>query len=103
MSDVEYQSGEFIFEWDSEKSAFNFRKHGIRFEDATLVFSDENSIIYHDDLHSQDEDRWKIIGLVENVLLVVFTERGEALRIISARAATPRERREYYACATSYL
>lgn len=103
MSDVEKIIDGQLVEWDSKKSAINKQKHGISFDTAALVFDDENRIERHDDKHSQDEDRWQVIGMVNDVLFVVFTERGEALRLITARVATPKERREYYACATNYL
>ena len=61
-----------------------------------MVFADENAIVFHDDEHSDDEDRWQIIGLVEDVLLVVYTEREDRTRIISARRADKDERRIYY-------
>ncbi|MBD3878732.1 MAG: BrnT family toxin [Quinella sp. 1Q5] len=103
MSDVKkIIEGQFV-EWDNKKAAINKQKHGISFETAALVFTDENRIERRDDRHSQDEDRWQVIGMVNDVLFVVFTERGEAVRLITARAATPRERSEYYDCATNYL
>ncbi|MBR6711756.1 MAG: BrnT family toxin [Selenomonadaceae bacterium] len=92
-----------LVEWDNKKAAINKQKHGISFETAALVFTDENRIERRDDRHSQDEDRWQVIGMVNDVLFVVFTERGEAVRLITARAATPKERSEYYDCATNYL
>lgn len=85
-----------LVEWDKKKAAINKQKHGVSFEDAAFVFSDVNAVIRYDDKHSQDEDRWQIIGMVEDVLFVVYVERGEAVRLISARKATPKERGEYY-------
>lgn len=96
MSNVEKIINGQLVIWDRKKAALNLQKHGVAFEDAAMVFADDNSITRYDERHSQDEDRWQIIGLVEDVLLVVFTERGEALRLITARAATPNERSEYY-------
>ena len=84
------------FEWDDEKYKINIKKHGIYFEDAARVFLDKNSIYYYDELHSEYEDRIKIIGMVENVLTVIYTERGEVNRIISARPADKYERNDYY-------
>ena len=84
-----------FFEWDAEKNAANIRKHGIYFDDAILVFSDENYIEYYDDAHSIDEDRYNVIGMVNDILFVVYTERKRCIRIISARLATPKERRLY--------
>ena len=86
----------FEFEWDDEKYQINIKKHGIYFEDAAHVFLDKNALFYYDELHSDDEDRIKVIGMVENVLSVIYTERGEKNRIISARHATKKERNDYY-------
>ena len=85
-----------LFEWDDEKAELNWQKHHVAFEDAVLVFEDENRIEEYDDLHSDEEDRWQVIGMVNHVLFVIYTERGESLRIISAREANIRERRRYY-------
>ena len=86
------------FEWDEEKNELNKKKHdGLGFELAVRVFLDEKRIERYDASHSTlDEDRWDAIGMVEKVLFVVFTERGERTRIISARRATEEEEREYY-------
>ena len=83
------------FQWDDKKAQKNFRKHDVRFEEAALVFDDENRIEEFDNAHSGDEDRWKIIGMVHDILCVVYTERGEDIRLITARKATPKERRDY--------
>jgi hypothetical protein len=86
-----------VFEWDYEKNIKNIKKHGISFEVAKYVFNDDNYIELYDYIHSSPtEDRYIAIGEVADVLYVVFTERGENIRIISARVATPQERREYY-------
>ena len=84
------------FEWDDEKAALNFKKHGVRFETAALVFNDENRIELYDTAHSAYEDRYNTIGKVHEVLFVVYTERRSLTRIIFARIATPAERRMYY-------
>ena len=84
------------FEWDEEKNLLNQQKHGISFEVASYVFSDENYIEMYDFEHSIEEDRFIAIGLVDKVLFVVFTERKESIRLISARVATESERRLYY-------
>ena len=88
--------GETLVEWDDNKNQINIRKHGISFETAALVFADEERIEYYDRLHSQDEDRYVVLGCVQGVLYVVYTMRGEAARLISARLATPTERKIYY-------
>ena len=84
------------FEWDDEKYQLNIKKHGVYFEDAARIFFDDNAIYYFDDEYSDDEDRIKVIGMVENVLTVIYTERGEKNRIISARHADKHERNDYY-------
>ena len=86
-----------LFEWDDEKAKVNEIKHGISFSTAARVFSDENRIERLDMNHSDDEERWQVIGEVGSVLFVVYTDRGEATRLISARKATARERSIYYA------
>ncbi len=84
------------FEWDDCKNAANKTKHGISFETASKVFNDPYYIEIYDSDHSIEEDRFIAIGLVEDVLFVVFTERKDAIRLISARLATEVERRYYY-------
>ena len=96
MSDIEYQSGDLIFEWDSEKARINKRKHKVSFETAANVFFDDNRIELRDEEHSDDEDRWQVIGKVEDILFVVYTDREDRTRIISARKAKAKERRIYY-------
>ena len=87
---------ETLVEWDDNKNQVNIRKHGISFETAALVFADEERIEYYDKLHSIEEDRYIVLGCVQGILYVVYTMRGEAARIISARMANPQERRIYY-------
>lgn len=84
------------FEWDEEKNIKNQKKHKVSFETASLVFEDTNYIEMYDFVHSYDEDRFIAIGKVNDVLFVVFTERGEKIRLISARIADENERRLYY-------
>lgn len=84
------------FEWDEEKERINIRKHGISFQTAKYVFADEGCIEWYDEEHSDCEDRYKALGKVGKILLVVFTERGDSTRIISARLATAEERRRYW-------
>jgi uncharacterized DUF497 family protein len=85
-----------LVEWDDNKNQLNIRKHGISFATAALVFADEERIEYYDRLHSLEEDRYVILGCVQGILYVVYTMRGEAARLISARRATPWERKIYY-------
>ena len=84
-----------LFEWGYEKEQRNIKIHKISFETAKLVFNDNNRIELFDINHSGAEDRIITIGKVDKVLFVVYTERGEKTRIISARAATKAERRLY--------
>ena len=102
MTDTKLKFGEMIFEWDENKNKINRQKHGVDFYDAAMVFSDENRIESFDDLHSNEEERWQVIGKVKDILFVVYTEKIESVRLISARKATPRERRIYYDSAESY-
>jgi uncharacterized DUF497 family protein len=85
-----------LVEWDETKNQRNIKKHGISFQTAALVFADEERIEYFDKLHSQDEERYVILGCVQGILYVVYTMRDECARLISARMATPFERRIYY-------
>ncbi len=93
---IEFELDDLKFEWDSAKAELNFKKHKVRFETAAEVFLDENYIDDYDELHSDFEDRYKIVGLVEKVLVVIYTERRERNRIISARLADKEEEAEYY-------
>lgn len=85
-----------VFIWDEDKNSANIAKHGLSFEIASKVFDDPYYIEIYDSDHSVEEDRYIAIGFVEEVLFVVFTERREAIRLISARIATEEERRLYY-------
>ncbi len=84
------------FEWDEEKNQINIERHGIDFETAVLVFNDVQRIEIYDIEHSMNEDRYNTIGMVDDVLFVVYTERKENIRLISARVATKTERSIYY-------
>ena len=89
------------FEWDKKKEKINIKKHGVTFEQASYVFADRFSLNRFDDEHSDEEDRWVILGksLNETLLLVVHTFRDsngtEFVRIISARRATKTETKAY--------
>lgn len=85
------------FEWDPLKAAGNLAKHGIPFEEARSVFTDPLGIITSDPRHSIDELREALVGLSERgrLVVVMFTERDDIVRIISARPATRRERINY--------
>jgi uncharacterized protein len=84
------------YEWDPGKAKLNLRKHGIRFADAVAVLEDELALTVRD-LFSEQEERWITLGKdpFDRLLVVVYTWRGERIRLISARRATARERRQY--------
>jgi len=86
-----------IFEWDPQKAKSNLIKHGVSFEEASTAFQDTLSLTIDDSLHSIDEDRVVLIGMSNKnrLLVVVHTERGDNIRIISARKATKEERKNY--------
>lgn len=85
------------FEWDEEKAEINLKKHKIGFEEAKSVFGDPFSITVDDPDHSIEEQRFIDIGKSASgkLLIVVYTERRNKIRIISCRKATPAERRKY--------
>jgi len=86
-----------LFEWDKAKAAANLRKHKIGFDEAQTVFADDLSITVTDVEHSAVEERLMIIGKShrQRLIVVVYTERSRRIRLISARKATRRERRQY--------
>ena len=86
-----------IFEWDPGKAAGNMRKHKVSFHEAATVFGDKLSIAVLDPDHSQDEDRFLIVGRSDRnrLLIIAYTERQDRIRIISARELTPVERVDY--------
>jgi len=85
------------FEWDRRKALANAAKHGVTFVEAKSVFGDSLASTVDDPRHSREEIRYVAFGQSDwgNYLAVMFTERGDAIRIISARRMTARERREY--------
>ena len=88
---------ELQFEWDEKKANLNFQKHRITFEEAKTVFRDPLAYIFDDQWHSSNEQREIIIGHDQKhrLILVCFTDRKQRIRIISARLATKKERRDY--------
>ena len=101
MPDSYLRYGELSFVWDEDKNRKNIRKHGISFDIAAMVFDDDLRLEYPDSEHSQDEERYLTIGLVYDVITVVYCDRENQLtrdtdiRIISARLATKLERNAY--------
>jgi len=88
------------FEWDERKSSSNFKKHGISLEEARTAFFDEFAIVYHDPDHSDEEDRFLLLGssykLNSLVVCHCFRESESKIRIISARKADKSEQAEYW-------
>lgn len=88
------------FEWDETKSAANRKKHDVAFEEACTVFFDDNALLIGDPNHSEDEDRFFLLGLsIKLRTLVVchcYRESEEVIRIVSARKADRLERDDYY-------
>jgi uncharacterized protein len=85
------------FEWDPRKAAANAAKHGVTFEEASTAFGDPQSLTIPDPAHSATEQRCIILGRSHagRLLVVVHTERGDSLRVISARPASRKERKTY--------
>lgn len=86
-----------VFEWDSVKAWQNAAKHSVTFEEAQTVFRDPLGGIIDDPLHSTDEQRLLLIGMSDRqrLITVMFTEKGDRIRLISARQVTRVERRNY--------
>jgi uncharacterized DUF497 family protein len=90
----------FRVEWDEKKNKINFRKHGISFEEARTVFYDERAIQFFDPDHSEDEDRFILLGISFKLRILVvchcFRESDAVVRLFSARKADKEEEREYW-------
>ncbi len=88
------------FEWDRNKEKVNIKKHGVSFEEARAVFYDENAIQYYDPDHSEDEDRFILVGISFKLRVIVvchcFRKSETVVRIISARKADNYEENEYW-------
>lgn len=86
-----------MYEWDDKKNQVNIIKHNMSFDLAKLAFDDPYLIEIYDDLNSTDEHRYNVIGAIENriIAFVVATDRNGKTRIISARKASPKEKRFY--------
>ncbi len=93
---LEVRGEAFYFEWDNKKNIANEKRHHVSFQTAMLVFADIYRIERYDDAHSVDEDRFITIGMVDELLYVVYTERKDRMRLITARIATAREAKLYY-------
>ena len=86
-----------LFEWNQDKAKKNIKIHDVSFEEASTAFKDSLSLTIYDPLHSDKEDRFILIGnsIKNSLLVIVHTERGDKIRIISARKATTKERKHY--------
>jgi len=85
-----------IFEWNADKNASNQQKHGISFDEARLAFLDPFNTTLPDSEHFIEEERFVLLGFAKrHLLIVVYAERADIIRIISCRKANPRERRIY--------
>ena len=85
------------FEWDPKKARKNINTHGVSFDEASTAFRDSLSQTINDPLHSEGENRFVLLGrsIQGRILVIIHTDRGERIRIISARPATTRERLKY--------
>lgn len=85
------------FEWDENKAKINLAKHGVSFDEAKTIFDDPFYVDFYDPDHSEDEERYIIIGQSEQgrLLVVAYTERKHRTRLISARMVTQREKDAY--------
>ncbi|MGB8718844.1 MAG: BrnT family toxin [Desulfobacterales bacterium] len=86
-----------LFEWDPKKARKNINTHGVSFDEASTAFRDPLSQTINDPLHSEGENRFVLLGrsIQGRLLVIIHTDRGERIRIISARLATTRERLKY--------
>ena len=87
------------FEWDENKNVINIEKHGISFKEACTVFLDDSAILFDEPEHSEDEDRFILLGISENARLCIvchcYRRSDTVIRIISARQATKKEAQRY--------
>ncbi len=93
--DEERTVGGQIIQWDDEKNEINIRKHGISLKAACYVFADPHRKWWLDVQHSVSEKRYKTLGRIGKIVFAVYTERGDVIRLISARRATEKEREVY--------
>lgn len=89
----------YLFDWDEDKNASNIIKHGIDFDEASTVFFDERALLFDDPEHSDEEERFLLLGMSETANLCIvchcYRESNSIIRIISARKATKKERERY--------
>ena len=97
---MEHIQGNMVFNWSETKAVLNEQKHGVSFEEAATAFRDVNAQIYDDDEHSEDEERFILLGysIISHLLMICHCYRGkddDVIRIISARKANRYERQKY--------
>ena len=89
----------YLFDWDDNKNKINITKHGISFEEASSVFLDERALLFDDPEHSEEEDRFLLLGMSEDANLCIichcYRESDTVIRLISARKATKKESERY--------
>lgn len=89
----------YVFDWDESKNLINQNKHGIDFAEASSVFYDERAILFDDPEHSEDEERFLLLGMSQNANVCIvchcYRESDTVIRIISARKATRKEQERY--------
>lgn len=97
LASVEQGDWLMAFTWNDKKAARNLVEHGVSFDEAKTVFDDPLYVDFYDPDHSYDEHRFIIMGQSQQgrLLLILYTERGDTIRLISARELTPAERRKY--------
>lgn len=84
------------FEWDPDKAIGNFEKHGVGFDEAALAFLDPNAVEFFDELNSEEEIRFQLVGISKvRLLFVGYTVRGDRIRIITARKANAKQTKYY--------
>jgi uncharacterized protein len=85
------------FEWDNQKAQINFKKHGVSFDEAATIFYDPFYLEDYDEAHSDREDRFKIMGMSSNgrLLVAIYVQRLDRIRIISSRLVSKNERQIY--------
>ena len=96
---MRYHEPTIKFIWDPKKASSNLRKHGISFEEASTAFVDDKAVQFFDDLHSDDEDRFILLGMSQHFRLLTICHCEQAsestIRLISARRATVKEQQHY--------
>jgi uncharacterized DUF497 family protein len=89
-----------VFDWDPDKAKANLKKHGVTFEEARSTFFDERAILYHDPDHSEDEDRFLLLGMSKRTRVLIvshcYREEDAVIRLVSARKADNLEESEYW-------